>query len=394
MNHWNEPGDGQNPWGNRSKDPLEDLKKRLESLFGGSSDNGNGESSNSGSKLPISKILTTFLIIASTIWVVSGFYKVENAERGIVTRFGEYVGETTEGLNWHIPWPIEEVTIVNTGVVRSLEVGFRNNRGKVLSESLMLTEDENIVDVELAIQYQIANARDYLFNVANAENTLRQTVESVLREVVGQNQMDFLITEGRAEIADRIELVSQEALDQLVVGLVITNINMQNAQAPEQVRAAFEDVVKSREDRERFINEARAYSNQIIPRARGEAARVIEEANAYKQQVIALAEGQTDRFDALYKEYIKAPELNRERLYIDAIENVLNNSNKILIDVEGGNNLLYLPLDRLIQQPTNRSLDSSGLDTAPSAANSSGSLGRNLQNSVDNLRNRFNNRNR
>lgn len=368
MMKWNDQE--KNPWGNRSTDPLDDLKKRFERLFG----KVNSDDNSSGPNLPTPKIIFSLILIALVVWGVSGFYQVENAERAVVTRFGKFTKEATEGLNWHIPTPIEEVQIINVGVVRSMEIGFRTNRGKVLGESLMLTQDENIVDVQLAIQYQISSAKNYLFKVNQPEDTLRQVVESVLREVVGRSKMDFILTEGRTEIANRVKTLSQEALDQFEVGLIITNVNMQDAQAPDQVQDAFEDVVKAREDRERFINEAQAYSNQIIPKARGEAARLKEESTAYREQVIAQAEGQTKRFNALYQEYRKAPKLNRDRMYIDALENVLSNSNKILVDVEGGNNLFYLPLDRLISadgSSAKASNSNSLLNLLPENANNS-----------------------
>jgi membrane protease subunit HflK len=353
MMNWNEPGNkGENPWGNRGNDPFEELKKLLNSLFNKKSGNGEGGEGgdNGASNLPIKSLVTGIIIILGLGWLASGLYKVEDAERGVVIRFGQYLKETGAGLNWHVPYPIETVELVNVSLVRTIQIGFRANRGKVLSESLMLTQDENIIDVQLEVQYQISSARDFLFNVSQPIATLQQVVESVLREVVGQSLMDFVLTDGRSEVAERVKSLAQEALDQFAIGLTITNVNMQNAQAPEQVQAAFDDAVKAREDKERIINEAQAYSNKILPQARGEAARMTEEATAYKERVIAEAKGQTERFDKLYKEYIKAPKVTRDRMYLDTMESVMQKSNKIILDTKGNNSLMYLPIDKLIPQ--------------------------------------------
>jgi membrane protease subunit HflK len=353
MMNWNEPGNkGENPWGNRGNDPFEELKKLFNSLFNKKSGNGEGGEGgdNGASNLPIKSLVTGIIIILGLGWLASGLYKVEDAERGVVIRFGQYLKETGAGLNWHVPYPIETVELVNVSLVRTIQIGFRANRGKVLSESLMLTQDENIIDVQLEVQYQISSARDFLFNVSQPIATLQQVVESVLREVVGQSLMDFVLTDGRSEVAERVKSLAQEALDQFAIGLTITNVNMQNAQAPEQVQAAFDDAVKAREDKERIINEAQAYSNKILPQARGEAARMTEEATAYKERVIAEAKGQTERFDKLYKEYIKAPKVTRDRMYLDTMESVMQKSNKIILDTKGNNSLMYLPIDKLIPQ--------------------------------------------
>lgn len=379
--NWNEPGNrnskGENPWGNRS-DPFEELKKILNSLLN-SRRNGNGSSDEGGgnkgddSSLPIKSIGIAVVVIVGLLWLGSGLYKIEDAERGVVTRFGEFVEETQAGLNWHIPYPIENVEIVNVSLVRTIQIGFRENRGKVLGESLMLTQDENIIDVQLEVQYQISNAPDFLFNVSRPVETLQQVVESVLREVVGQSKMDFVLTEGRSQVADRVKSLAQDTLDQFVTGITITNVNMQNAQAPEQVQAAFDDAVKAREDKERIINEAEAYSNQVLPQARGEAARMIEEAIAYKEKVVAEAKGQTERFDKLYQEYVKSPKVTRDRLYLDSIESVMEKSNKVIIDSESNNSLMYLPIDKLLPQGLSERTDSQSDNTKryPNSPNNS-----------------------
>ena len=355
MMNWNEPGNnrGENPWGNRGGDPFEELKKLINSIFKNKSNGGGEDGEGDGgspSRLPLNSMITAILVIITLLWLSSGLYKVEDAERGVVTRFGQYIDETQAGLNWHIPYPIENVELVNVSLVRTIQIGFRANRGKILGESLMLTQDENIVDVQLEVQYRISNARDFLFNVSQPIITLQQVVESVLREVVGQSKMDFVLTEGRSQVAERVKSLAQDTLNQFTIGITITNVNMQNAQAPEQVQAAFDDAVKAREDKERIINEAEAYSNQVLPQARGEAARMIEEATAYKEKVVAEAKGQTERFNKLYQEYAKAPQVTRERLYLDSMESVMQKSNKIIIDSESNSNLMYLPIDKLVNQ--------------------------------------------
>ena len=212
----------------------------------------------------------------------------------------------------------------------------------------MLTRDENIVDVRFAIQYKIKSANDYLFNIADPDTTLREATESAVREIVGKSNMDFILKEGRSDIVLRVESLIQEILDRYETGLNLISVNMQDAQPPEQVQHAFDDAVKAREDRERLINEAEAYSNDILPRARGAAARMVEEANAYKEQVVAQAEGEAQRFENILVEYKKAPEVTRQRLYLETVEQVMSNTSKVMVDVDGGNNLMYLPLDKMM----------------------------------------------
>ncbi|WP_319557516.1 FtsH protease activity modulator HflK [Thiomicrorhabdus sp.] len=358
---WNEPGKpGQDPWGNsgnngggnspkkpNKNDDLDVIVKKVQDIFGGQS-NGGGFSSIGGGVI---------LAVAVIVWLLSGIYIVDPAERGVVTRFGAFVDETKAGPHWHMPFPIESVKIVNVDQIRTAEIGYRaDNRssrtGNVPSESLMLTKDENIVDVKIAVQYQVRSANKYLFNLSDPDVTLRSVVESALREVVGQSSMDFVLTEGRNEVVSRVQTLAQDRLDSYGAGLVITSVNLQDVQPPEQVQSAFADVVKAREDRERVINEAEAYANDILPKARGKAARELEEASAYHDQVIAQATGESARFDSIVSEYQKAPEVTRNRLYIDAISTVLGNTTKIFVGSDSGNNLLYLPLDKMVNQGT------------------------------------------
>lgn len=360
---WNEPGKpGQDPWGNsgnngggdkkppnKQNDDIDQLLKKAQSIFGsGGSGNNSGDGVNRKLLLGIGGVVTIG-------WLLSGIYIVDPAERGVVTRFGAYVEETTAGPHWHLPYPIENVRVINVDRIRTAEIGYRsdNNRsrsGSVPTESLMLTKDENIVDLKIAIQYQIQSANKYLFDISDPDATLGAVVESTLREVVGQSTMDFVLTEGRNEVVSRVKVLTQERLDVYNTGLTVTSVNLQDAQPPEQVQSAFADVVKAREDRERLINEAETYSNDILPKSRGRAARQLEEASAYHDRVIAQATGEASRFTSIVKEYKKAPEVTRNRLYIDAMSTVLSNSSKVFVGSDSSNNLLYLPLDKMVSQ--------------------------------------------
>lgn len=356
---WNEPGGGKkDPWSGRGGDDkgppdldeaIRALQEKIGGIFGGGG--GGGGRSPGGSMKGIGFLVGG----AAVLWGLSGFYIVDEGNHGVVTRFGKYTETTQAGLNWHIPAPIESVELVNVRRQRFIEVGYRSGGtqqtlGSVPKEALMLTKDENIVDVRLAVQYQVKDAKDFLFNVVNPEVTLKQVTEAAQRGVVGSSKMDFVLTEGRTEIVAQIREEIQEVMDAYLSGVQITSVNLQDAQPPEQVQGAFEDAIKAREDQQRLINEAEAYSNDVIPKARGAAARKLQEAEGYKQQVVARAEGETSRFLALLGEYKKAPEVTRKRLYIESVQSVLTQSNTVFLDVKSGNNLMYLPLDKLITQ--------------------------------------------
>ncbi len=284
------------------------------------------------------------------VWMASGFYIVYEGQRGIVLRFGKFVEATMPGPRWHLPYPIESAEVVNVAGVRSVEVGYRNNvKSKVLKESLMLTDDENIVDVQFAVQYVLKSPTDYLFNNRAPDEAVLQAAETAIREIVGKSSMDFVIFEGRAEVAARAHKLMQEILDRYGTGISISKVTMQNAQPPEQVQAAFDDAVKAGQDRERQKNEGEAYANDVIPKARGMAARLTQEAEGYRQRVIEQAEGDGSRFRQIVAEYNKAPQVTRDRLYIEAMQQILSNTSKVLVDQKGGNNLIYLPLDKLMQ---------------------------------------------
>ncbi|MDR0529705.1 MAG: FtsH protease activity modulator HflK [Zoogloeaceae bacterium] len=279
------------------------------------------------------------LAVLFLTWLASGFYIVDASQRGIVLRFGRLVGETEPGLRWRMPYPIETQEIVNLTGVRTLEIGYRgSDKNKVPKEALMLTDDENIIDIQFSVQYVLKNPGDYLFKSRDPDLAVMQAAETAVREVVGKNRIDFVINEGRAEIADKVSKLMQTILDRYGTGVQISKVNMQNAQPPDQVQAAFEDAVKASQDRERLEYEGRAYANDIIPRARG-----------YKQGVIAAAEGDASRFRQVLTEYVKAPEVTRQRLYLDTMQQIYSNASKIVVDTKGTGNLLYLPLDKLTQ---------------------------------------------
>ncbi len=357
---WNDPQWGNN--GNRNKNSgppdLDEIWKRintrLKGLFGnknGGGDNGDGGDGFSSGGLPGGGNLIGLLIGALVlVWVASGFYIVNTGERGVVLRFGKYVETTEPGPRWHLPWPIEAREIVNVDQVRTVEIGYRTNvKSKVLRESLMLTDDENIIDLQFAVQYILKDPVEFLFINRAPEDTVLQVAETAMREIVGKNKMNFVLYEGRADIAARAKVLMQQILDRYNTGISISQVTLQNIQPPEQVQAAFDDAVKAGQDRERLKNEAEAYFNDIVPRARGVASRLQEEAEGYKLSVIANAEGDASRFSQILTEYQKAPQVTRQRLYLDTMQTVMNNTSKILVDQKGGNSLMYLPLDKLQQ---------------------------------------------
>lgn len=359
---WNEPGDSGNkdPWGSRKdKDQgppdLDEVLRKLQQAFGGlfgGKRGGNGSNTGADNK-STGPSLVVVAVVVLVVWVLLGLYKIDEAEQGVVLRFGKYQATTSPGLNWHLPYPIETVEKVNITRVDNIEVGFRTVNETIQPqprEALMLTRDENIVDIKVAVQYRIKDARDYLFNVIDPKATVTQVTESAVREAVSKNDIDFVLTEGREEIATYTEQLVQQILDRYKAGLEITQVNLQNAQPPEEVQDAYQDAIRAISDADRFINEAETYANGVIPAARGEAARITAEANGYKEKVIARSKGETSRFLQVLEEYKKAPAVTRERLYIEAMEAVMASTNKIMVDVEGGNNLIYLPLDRLGQQ--------------------------------------------
>jgi len=336
---------------------IKDFKNKFNSTFGG------GSSGNSGASKAAKGSFKYIFILAFIVWMATGIYIIDPAERGVVLRFGAFQTSTTQGPHWHIPYPVESVYKVNVEQVRSAEIGFRNAQnsysGGVSSESLMLTRDENMVDVKLAVQYKIADAQAYLFNVSNPEMTLSHVIQSVIRQVVGDNTMDHVLTTGRDQVAQEVKTASQALLNDYGLGLLITAVTMQDAQPPVQVKASFDDVVKAREDEQRYINEAKAYANDIVPKARGASQRLLAEAEAYKSQIVSKSEGEAYRFTQILNEYSKAPGVTKERLYRETLEEVLSSTNKVIVD-SSANSLMYLPIDQLINSSrTSRSSSNS-----------------------------------
>jgi len=351
---WNDPQWGNKGGGKNSGPPDLDeiwrrLNERLDGLFGGKG-GAPGDGGSSGGLTGGGNLVGLLIGLLVLVWVASGFYIVDTGQRGMVLRFGKYVETTEPGPRWHLPWPIESREVVNVDQVRTVEIGYRTNvKNKILKESLMLTDDENIIDLQFAVQYILKDPKEFLFVNRSPEDTVLQVAETAMREIVGKNKMDFVLYEGRADIAARAKMLMQQILDRYKTGISISQVTLQNIQPPEQVQAAFDDAVKASQDRERLKNEAEAYSNDVVPRARGMASRLKEEAQGYKQSVIANAEGEASRFAQIFTEYQKAPQVTRQRIYLDTMQTVMNNTSKVIVDQKGGNSLLYLPLDKLQQ---------------------------------------------
>ncbi len=339
---------------------LRNVNKKLNDLFGGSgkrtSSNNSGDGSNSGGGDNFKRLggglsVGVLLVILLMLWMASGFYIVNEGQRGVVLRFGQYSETTPAGLSWHLPYPAETVELVNVSQVRTIEIGYRKNvTSKVLKESLMLTDDENIIDIQFAVQYILKSPQEYLFNNRDPDEAVLQAAESSIREVIGKSTMDYVLYEGREDVAAKATVLMQSLLDRYKIGIAISKVTMQNAQPPEQVQAAFDDAVKAGQDKERQKNEGEAYANDVIPKAKGNAARLMEESEGYKQRVIENSAGDANRFKQILVEYDKAPDVTRDRLYLDMMQEVLMKTNKILVDSKSSNNLLYLPLDKMIEK--------------------------------------------
>jgi modulator of FtsH protease HflK len=329
---WNQPGSNNNPWGKKPAaggdldQAFKDWQKRIESLFGGG-----GRSSTP---------LLIFAIVALAVWMASGFYTVPPGSKGVVQRFGRHVQTVPNGWGWRFPWPIEMVTKVDTAGVKSTAY-----------KSRVLTAEPNMVEIDVAVQYRIRQAEDYLFRVRSPELTLGEVSESAIREVVGRNDQQAILESGRPRIAVDTQDIMQRTLDQYGAGIEVVKVNITDVQVPEAVQQAQRDSVKAKADRERVVKEAEAYRNLIVPQAHGSAARQVAEAEGYKAQIVQIATGDASRFNQLLTAYEKAPNVTRERLYIETIEGVLQRSRKVIIDSkDGGGNLLYLPLDKLTER--------------------------------------------
>ncbi|WP_397473024.1 FtsH protease activity modulator HflK [Pusillimonas sp.] len=360
-----------------------DFNNRLGAMFGrkprrGGRGNGSG-GGGSGPALPTGspKTIGVILFILVALWLASGFTIVQEGQVAVVTRFGSYTKTLTPGLQWRMPYPIEDSQTVNISQLRTFEVGFRGNaRNKVLAESLMLTTDENIVDVQFVVQYRLnpEGAPDYLFKTSQPDEAVRQAVETAMREVVGQQPMDSVLYSGRTEIAARVQRFAQEILERYETGTQISTVAIQNVQPPEQVQAAFDDAVKAGQDRERLINEGNAYASRVLPEAQGQVARMLQEAEGYRAEVIGDAQGDTARFTSIESEYAKAPDITRERMYLSTMQGILESTAKIVVDTESANNMLYLPLDKIAGQAARKpaAVTESGSDSSSSAAAAGG----------------------
>ncbi|MDA0731006.1 MAG: FtsH protease activity modulator HflK [Proteobacteria bacterium] len=337
---------------------FKDLKNKMNRVIGGKASGGgnNGQKPNSsgsqlsGDNIPIGPII----LIIVLIWLATGFYIVDQGSRGVVFTFGKNTAVTMPGPRWHIPYPIETVEVVNLEQVRTIELGYRSSgagaTSQELRESLMLTGDENIIDLQFAVQYNLKSVQDFLFYNRSAEDSVRGAAETAIREIVGKSEMDFVLYEGREEIAVKTRALMQDILDRYQTGINITSVTMQNAQPPEQVQAAFDDAVKAKQDQERQKNEGQAYANDVVPKARGSASRLIAQANGYKVSVENEALGNASRFEQIMTEYNRAPAVTKQRLFLEAQEGIMSSITKIIVDQKDSNSLLYLPLDKIIQQ--------------------------------------------
>lgn len=342
---WNEPGGGKDPWGSRGQgggppDLDEALKKIKEKFgrFGGGSSTGGG----SGSGF---KFLPVVLVVLVVIWALAGIYQVDEKERAVVLRFGKFQGTVEPGLHWNPPL-VDSVTVVRVTEERQYQNDARD---------LMLTRDENIVDLQLVVQYNIADPKAFVLNVKDPETSLRHATNSALRHVVGSTTLDAVISSGREQVGVEVKDRVQTYLSNYETGINVVKVNIQDAKPPNQVKAAYDDVIKAREDQERVVSEAQSYSNGIIPEARGLAQRIIEEATGYKSRVVAEAEGEAARFESLLTEYQRAPGVTRQRLYLDTMQSVMSSSTKVMVGVKEGNNIFYLPLDKSAEAMTSDS---------------------------------------
>jgi membrane protease subunit HflK len=366
---WGRRGGGGGGGGNQGPPDLDELwrnfNQRLAGIFGR---RGGGGASGGGEPPSLRQLGGGFGLLVGLVlivWFASGFYIVDESQRGVVLTFGKYSETTRPGLRWRVPYPVQSVEVVNVSQVRTIEVGYRNNvKSKVLREALMLTDDENIVDIQFAVQYTVKDPEDFLFNVRRPEQVVMQVGESAMREIVGKSSMDFVLYEGREQIAAAAQKLMQDILDRYRTGVAISRVTMQNAQPPEQVQAAFDDAVKAKQDLERQKNEGQAYYNDVVPKARGTASRLIEEANGYRQRVVANAEGEAARFRSVLAEYAKAPAVTRERLYLETMQQIMSSTSKVMIDARGGGNLLMLPLDKILQMPAGTAADGTGARAA------------------------------
>ncbi len=323
--------------------------------------------------------------VAALIWLGTGFFIVQEGQQAVITQFGKYNSTVGAGFNWRLPYPVQRHETVFVTQIRSVDVG-RDNLVPAtgLRESAMLTEDENIVEIKFAVQYRLNDARAFLFESRDPDASVVQAAETAVREVVGKMKMDAALAEERDQIAPRVRALMQNILDRYKVGIEVVGINLQQGgvRPPEQVQASFDDVLKAGQERERAKNEAEAYANDVVPRARGAASRLTEEAEGYRARIVAQAEGDSQRFRSVLTEYQKAPQVTRERMYIDAMQEIYSNVTKVLVDSKAGNNLLYLPLDKIMQMTTQSPSATPAAPAAPTSAAPATPASRSLDNAA------------
>jgi len=349
----NDPQWGKRGGGNEGPPDLDEMwrnfNQKLNSLFG----RRRGGAPDQGEPPSVKQLgggAGLIILVALVVWLASGFYIVVEGQRGVVLTFGKFSEVTTSGLRWRLPYPVQSHEIVDLLGRRTVEVGYRTQvKTKVPKEALMLTDDENIIDIQFAVQYILKDPMDYVFNNRRTADSVLQAAETAIREIVGKSKMDFVLYEGREQVADAAQKLMQDILDRYKTGIAISNVTVQNAQPPEQVQAAFDDAVRAKQDLERQKSEGQAYFNDVVPKASGTASRLFEEANGYRARVVANAEGEASRFRQILVEYNKAPQVTRERLYLETVQQMLASTSKILIDARAGGNLLYLPLDKIMQ---------------------------------------------
>ncbi|UGQ44874.1 FtsH protease activity modulator HflK [Massilia endophytica] len=330
-----------------------DFNQRLNGLFGGKNRNGNngGGGGSGGEMKGAGATVGAVTVIGLLVWLATGSFIVQEGQTGVVTTFGRFSHTTPAGFNWRWPYPFQANETVNVSQVRTVEVGYQGNtRNKQTRESLMLTDDENIIDIQFAVQYRLKDPVAWLYNNSGPEENVRQVAETSIREIVGRSKMDYVLYEGREKVAQDTQQMMQQILDRYASGVLITNVTMQGVQPPEQVQAAFDDAVKAGQDRERQKNEGQAYANDIVPKARGAAFRLVQEAEAYRSMVTENAQGNADRFKSVLAEYQKAPGVTRDRMYLETMQQIFSSTSKVMVDAKAGSNLLYLPLDKLIAQ--------------------------------------------
>ncbi len=367
-------GEGSRQNGGRPNDGPPDLdqlwrdfNQRLNRMLGGRGGRGdNGSGGGPGDARGAGIGAGVVAAVVFFLWLISGFFIVQEGQTGIVLTFGKFSHAAQPGFNWRWPYPIQSHEAVNLSQVRTVEVGYRSNvRNKLARESLMLTDDENIIDIQFAVQYRLKDASDWVFNNRDQEETVKQVAETAIREIVGKAKMDFVLYEGREKIAFDTSALMQQILDRYKTGVLVTNVTMQAVQPPEQVQAAFDDAVKAGQDRERQKNEGQAYANDVVPKARGAASRLLQESEGYRARVVANAEGEAARFSKVLVEYQKAPGVMRDRMYIDAMQQIFASTTKVMVDTKANNSMIYLPLDKLIAQTAAEAAAAAPVQPAP-----------------------------